>query len=222
MTNTAINSWGLKYWETGEYQVIEEKVEDIQKSGLQISPLKLSMVKLPLKETPYERVSVAIFGQDPYPNPEHSTGIAFSVPEGIKVLPPTLKNIFTEYQNDLHYPEPSSGSLLKWCHEGVLLWNVIPTCTAYKSLSHVEWTEWHYLTQEIIRRLAEKECLMVFLGGIAKGFAPADCHACLYYSHPSPRGALSGRTPFLGSRIFTTINVELAKKGVEKIDWRLP
>jgi uracil DNA glycosylase len=40
-------------------------------------------------------------------------------------------------------------------------------------------------------------------------------------SHPSPMGQLSGKTPFLGSRIFTTINDKLRGLGLEPIDWKL-
>lgn len=36
-------------------------------------------------------VKVVIVGQDPYPNPQHAMGLAFSVPAEVEVLPASLK-----------------------------------------------------------------------------------------------------------------------------------
>ena len=43
--------------------------------------------------TSFEEVRVVILGQDPYPRPEHAMGLAFSVPEGIRPFPLSLRNI---------------------------------------------------------------------------------------------------------------------------------
>lgn len=211
----------LKFWETGEYQVIVEKLEDIKKSGLLVCPLKRDMFRKPFRECSYENTNVVILGQDPYPNPSCATGVAFSIPSDYSgTYPPTLVNIFKEYKDDLHYPEPSSGDLTKWCHQGVFLWNVIPSCTAYKSMSHSSWTEWNYLNYEIINKLNEKEDLVVVcLGSVAKDYAKYfnPWFTVLKYSHPSPRSILSSKTPFLGSRMFSNVNAALK----EPINWRL-
>ena len=39
---------------------------------------------------PISDIKVCIVGQDPYPNPDHAMGLAFSVPKSISVLPRTL------------------------------------------------------------------------------------------------------------------------------------
>ncbi len=217
-------NWNLNFWKSGEYQVISERIDDIRKSGLSVCPLKKDMLKAPFKETDYDTVKVAILGQDPYPNPEHAMGISFTIPDDVprNRWPPTLLNVLKEYQDDLHYPEPATGSLLSWCKQGVFLWNVVPTCTAYKSLSHLDWLEYEELNKEVIGKLREKGCLLVFLGGTARRYCPSDYDFVYLLSHPSPRGSLKSRTPFQGSRIFTTINTKLASKGVQPINWRLP
>src|SRR4051812_40587247 len=45
------------------------------------------------KETALKDVRVVIMGIDPYPVPEYATGVAFSIPAGIK-LPVTLEHVF--------------------------------------------------------------------------------------------------------------------------------
>jgi uracil-DNA glycosylase len=132
--------------------------------------------------------------------------------------------IFKEYTSDLHYPSPSKGDLMPWCKQGVLLWNVIPSCTRGKSLSH-RWGEWEYLTKEILERLSERSVVFVALGAVAREhlrYVKRDECPVVEASHPSPRGNKYGRIPFLGSRIFTTTNAHLCDIGEQPVDWRLP
>lgn len=216
--------WNLNWFNTGEYQVIEERLADLKKLGITTCPLDRRNDLRALKETSYDNCKVVIFGQDPYPNPSHATGIAFDIPSSITKdkFPPTLKNIFKEYCDDLHYPEPTTGTLLPWCEQGVLLYNIIPTCTAYRSMSHSNWWEYQELTKEIIDKLNSKEeVVFVFLGSRSREFLHKvdSKHKVLTYSHPSPLGVVGKKSNnFLGSRMFTTINSLLSKP----IDWRLP
>lgn len=215
-----MNYWNLNYWNSGEYQVVQEHYDDFRKKNVMINPVRKDVFRA-LKEIPYDKVRVAIFGQDPYPNPAHSTGTAFSIPDRVQRgdYPPTLVNILKEYKDDLHYPEPQNGSLSTWSDRGVLLWNVIPSCTAYHSLSH-DWPEWEELNKEIVEKLnAKPDVLFAFLGGIARRYLHlVDPNRAFSFSHPSPRANLSSKTPFLGSRIFSKINSRLK----DPIDWRLP
>lgn len=213
----------LKFWESGEWQVIEEKLNDLKKAGVIVNPRRASLFAA-LKQTKLETCRVAIIGQDPYPDPRYATGLAFSIPETEQVYPATLCNIFTEYGIDLSYPTPSNGSLVKWAKQGVLLWNAVPTCEAFKPASHRDWTEWNYLTQEIIEVLSKQGAVIALLGNIAKEFeqyVDKDKSKVLLTSHPSPRGVLASRHPFMGSRFFSTINGYLCDLGKEPINWRL-
>ena len=218
-------SWDdLQFWSTGEWQVVEEHLRDLGRARKLYNPPREKMFAA-LKATPYENTKVMFCGQDPYPDRELATGLAFSVPEGVKNLPTTLTMIFKEYEADLHYPRPAGGSLDKWASEGVLLWNVIPSCRVGLSLSH-DWPEWKLLTEEIISKLSEKGVVFVFLGNTAREYAKLvrglNNSRVIETSHPSPRGNMNSKSPFLGSRIFTRINTSLTDIGFDPVDWRLP
>ena len=48
-----------------------------------------------------ENLKVIIVAQDPYHNPQEAMGLAFSVPQGVRI-PPSLKNIFKELIDDIN------------------------------------------------------------------------------------------------------------------------
>lgn len=188
---------------------------------------------LPINLTDPTQIRVAIFGQDPYPNSIHATGIPFEVPDNIHwtLYPPTLKNIFREYSSDTKFPYPPTGSLRPWLNNGVFLWNVIPSCDTGVSLSH-EYLEplYAHLTKEIIETLQRHNrykggVIFVFLGARAREYVQFvnsdNDDQIIELSHPSPRGAFSGKHPFRGSRLFTTINAKLVAAGREPINWKL-
>ncbi len=240
----------LKWWDSGERQAVEERIEELIAKGHVINPVKHNIYRA-LELTPFEQCTVCILGQDPYPEPSYATGVAFSVPEGVKKLPPTLVTLLAEYSKDLGLEFPTSGSLETWCHQGVLLWNAVPTCEAYGSLSHHGWSEWKLLTQEIVSSLSTKGIVYVSLGNVAKGplttlIDITDTlgkrrntkghvskgiiltdneqrldNSIISLSHPSPRASKASRNPFLNSRVFSKINDYLCSKGYQPIQWRL-
>jgi len=213
--------WGLKYWETGEWQVIEERLNDLGEQGY--CPARKDLFKA-LELCHPDTTRVCLLGQDPYPSKAHATGLGFSIPRGCRPFPASLTNIFKEYQEDLHYPNPTEGDLTPWCGRGVFIWNCIPSVHCGKPLSHLRWEEWHPLTEEIINVLDESgHCVFAALGSVARDFFyKKDKHSdCIVTSHPSPRGLLNSRSPFVGSRIFSTINSKLCEQGLAPIDWRL-
>lgn len=211
----------LKYWSCGEWQVVAERLQDIRNKGGIYCPGARNLFKA-LRLVDYESCRVMLVGQDPYPDPRIATGLAFSIPAIEKKFPPTLHNLFIEYQADLGYPLPGTGDLTPWLKQGVLAWNAIPSCEAFRSLSH-DWPEWDLLTKEIVEKLSEKGCIFCFLGGVARRFTKyvgQDCDL-IETSHPSPRASRSATHPFFGSRIFSTINAKLVEQGKEPINWRL-
>lgn len=218
-------TWGeLDFFKSGEWQVIEERLEDLRVLGRVVNPEKKNIFAA-LKATPFEKVKVVMLGQDPYPSHRHATGLAFSVTT--KDIPPTLQTIFKEYCTDLKYPVPKTGDLTKWAEEGVLLWNVIPTCEYGKSLAHKDWIEYDYLNSEILRHLStETSAVFVALGSVAQKvmerFVDYGDSIKLHVSHPSPRGILTSKHPFIGSKIFSTINAKLGDCGLPPVDWKLP
>lgn len=208
--------WKLDYWNTGEWQAVEERLKGLNSYHPGKGKLfhAMDLVK-------FEDVRVCIIGQDPYTSSDLSTGVAFSIPATSTYIPPTLKNILEEYTRDLHYPFPTTGDLTPWCKQGVFLWNAIPSVGS-TPLSH-NWSEWEPLTKEIVEKLdATNNVVFALLGGAARSFNKCITNSpFIETSHPSPRGNLNSRVPFLGSRLFTTINAKLVAQGLPAIDWRL-
>lgn len=206
----------LKFWKSQEWKRAYDKLlldED------NICPC-IDDLFLAMELTPFEEVRCAILGQDPYPNPSLAMGLAFSIPNLVQeAISPTLRTMFIEYVNDLHLVRPKTTDLTSWTKQGVFLWNAIPSCRQWESMSH-DWPEWHALTKEIVEELDRKSVVFAFLGSVARRFhdytTSSSESICL--SHPSPRGSLNSHTPFIGSRFFSTMNDLL---GYNKIDWRL-
>src|SRR5215813_4089049 len=88
-----------------------------------------------LELTPLDAVKVVILGQDPYHGPGQAHGLAFSVPDGVKV-PPSLVNIYKELRADLGVDVPPHGNLERWARQGVLLLNNALTVEAANAGSH--------------------------------------------------------------------------------------
>lgn len=172
-----------------------------------------------LKLTTPEAVQVVILGQDPYHREGQAHGLAFSVPDGIKI-PPSLQNIYKEIKVDTGASIPTSGNLERWAHQGVLLLNTTLTVEASKAGSHQGWG-WEQFTDTIIQTISqEKEQVVFLLWGAfaAKKAALIDSneHLILSAPHPSPLSAYRG---FFGCRHFSQANEFLTRHKKEKIIW---
>lgn len=222
-----IKQWDdLPFWHSGEWQVIQERLDDLEKAKRSYSPRR-ELLFSALDACPYSDVRACIMGQDPYPDPGHATGLAFSVPRKLDKLPLTLQNILKEYQHDLGYDDPPKhGDLSTWAKQGVLLWNAVPSCEAGKPGSHRPWCEWDMLTQQIVEALSDKGIVFGLLGGYArayKKFIDMDCNEVVETAHPSPLAVNNKKStdPFMGSRFFSTINAKLCGLKLEPVEWRL-
>ena len=174
-----------------------------------------------LELTPFEKVKVVILGQDPYHGEKQANGLAFSVHRDIKI-PPSLKNIYKELNDDLGIPIPKHGDLSKWALEGVLLLNSILTVQPHKPASHrnIGWEEY---TDEIIQTINDKKKSIVFIlwGNYAqeKGkHIDENKHLIIKSPHPSP---FSARKGFFGSKPFSRCNEYLRRNEIEEIDWEI-
>jgi len=169
---------------------------------------------------------VVILGQDPYHGPEQAEGLAFSVPADQK-LPPSLRNIVKELQRDLGLPAPTSGSLLPWAAQGVLLLNTSLTVEDRQPASHAN-LGWHVLTDEICNALLQDEAPKVFMlwGAHAQARVPpvlrSGPHRVLESNHPSPLSANRPPLPFAGCGHFGTANRLLTAWGRGAVAWQLP
>ena len=171
--------------------------------------------------TPYKDVRVVILGQDPYHGIGQAEGLSFSVKEGI-TKPPSLVNIFKELHDDLGYDIPSSGSLVPWAKQGILLLNTVLTVEANKAASH-KGRGWEIFTDSVIKALNKREEPIVFIlwGSYArskKSFITNPNHYVIESAHPSPLSAYNG---FFGSRPFSKTNNFLKSKELKEIDWSI-
>lgn len=177
-----------------------------------------------LELTPLDAVKVVILGQDPYHGPGQAHGLAFSVPDGVRI-PPSLVNIGKELESDLGLPRPTHGNLAHWAEQGVLLLNNALTVEAGQAGSHQN-RGWEDFTDAAIAAVAARDVPSVFLlwGSHAQKKAarvPALAqgpHLVLKAPHPSPLSAYAG---FFGCRHFSQTNAFLESHGRTPIDWRL-
>ncbi len=170
-----------------------------------------------LRRTAYKDVKVVIIGQDPYHGPGQAHGLCFSVQKGVDI-PPSLKNIYKELQDDIGFIPPSHGCLYNWADNGILLLNSVLTVRGGAAGSH-RGKGWEIFTDRVISELNRREQPIVFMlwGNYAKEkgrLVTAPHHHILTAAHPSPLSAYNG---FFGSRHFSKAMNLLG----EKIDFSL-
>jgi len=168
---------------------------------------------------PYNNVKVVILGQDPYHGPGQAHGLSFSVPGGTRI-PPSLRNIFKEIQNDLGHKPPRIGNLMRWADQGVLLLNSTLTVEQGNAGSH-QTIGWETFTDAVIETLSDNKQHLVFMlwGRFAQEKGKKidyTKHLVLQAPHPSPLSAHNG---FFGCKHFSKANRYLSKYGLEPIEW---
>lgn len=168
---------------------------------------------------PLEQVKVVILGQDPYHGPGQAMGLAFSVPDGMRV-PPSLQNIYKEIRDDVGRDIPDSGNLERWATQGVLLLNATLTVEHGNAGSH-QGRGWETFTDAVIRTVSqEREHVVFMLWGAYAGrkaeLIDETKHLILQAPHPSP---LSAHRGFFGSRHFSQANEYLTAHGQTPIEW---
>lgn len=190
-------------------------------AGKRIYPPRGSRLRA-LELTPLDEVKAVILGQDPYHGPGQAHGLAFSVPEGVRV-PPSLVNIRKELASDLGLELPADGNLERWARQGVLLLNNALTVEEGRAGSHQQ-KGWEAITDAVIAAVAARDEPSVFMlwGNHARAKAARvpglddGRHLVLTAPHPSPLSAYSG---FFGCRHFSRANAFLEAAGRGAIDW---
>lgn len=170
------------------------------------------------KKTSYDDVKVVILGQDPYHEEGQANGLAFSVNNGVK-MPPSLKNIFKELQDDIGGELRTNPDLTDWAKQGVFLLNSSLTVIEGRPNSMAD--IWNTFTDSIIKLLNSKEKPIVFVlwGKNArdkKKLIDTNKHFIIESAHPSPLSAYRG---FFGSKPFSKVNEYLISTGQVPIDW---
>ena len=167
----------------------------------------------------FNNLKVVIIGQDPYHTPGAAHGLCFSVPDGERI-PPSLRNIYKEINEDLGKEIPSSGNIEHWANQGVFLLNATLTVRANEAGSHQK-KGWEQFTDAVISRISANKNNVVFLlwGAYAQKkeeLIDLSKHYILKSVHPSPLSASRG---FFGNHHFSKTNEYLLSKGIQEINW---
>lgn len=209
----------LKNEATKEYYQSLSKFIDLEYQTKIIYPRKDDIFKA-LELTSYKDTKVVILGQDPYHNENEAMGLAFSVPKNQKI-PPSLKNIYKELNNDLNILN-TSGDLTNIALQGVLLLNTCLSVEKNKPNSH-RFKGYEILTDEIIKFINKKDEPVCFVlwgnNAINKlKFINQNKHYVITSVHPSPLSAYRG---FFGSKPFSKINKFLLDNYQQEINWKI-
>ena len=173
-----------------------------------------------LELTPFESVKVVILGQDPYHGFGQAHGLSFSVQKGTP-LPPSLKNIYKELQEDIGGELPTEGDLSHWAKQGVLLLNTVLTVEEGNANSH-KGMGWERLTNRLIESLNGLKHPVIFIlwGNPAQDkekLITNPNQVILKAPHPSQLSAYRG---FFGSKPFSKVNEILIQQGQTPIRWK--
>lgn len=169
--------------------------------------------------TDLKDIKVVILGQDPYHGPRQANGLAFSVHADVQI-PPSLRNIFKEINDDTGAPIPNNGDLTRWAKQGVLLLNNTLTVEAHMAGSH-RGKGWETFTENVVKYLnANCDHLVFILWGrdarSKKSMIDQKKHLVLESAHPSPLSAYNG---FFGCKHFSKCNHQLKAWKMNEIKW---
>lgn len=207
--------------QTREARKLSGMLEAEEAAGKRIYPPQGSRLRA-FELTALDAVKVVILGQDPYHGAGQAHGLAFSVPEGVRVSP-SLVNIYKEIASDCAVARPSSGNLERWAQQGVLLLNNALTVEEARAGSHQN-MGWEAITDAAVAAVGARAEPSVFMLWGAHARKKAERvpglmhgrHLVLTAPHPSPLSANSG---FFGCRHFSRANAFLEANGRTAIDW---
>lgn len=206
--------------------ILEEAVNQVverAKKGESVIPepqnilRALSYIKYP---------SVVIIGQDPYPDKNLATGLAFGVPKGSKI-PASLRIIFRELSKE--YPDiplkEGMETLEHWAEQEILLLNSSLTVAEGKPGSHSD--IWSEFVKQLVRVISDsavnnnfKPIVFVLLGKQARNLLKPVINEKIHYiierNHPAAE-AYGGTNKFEG--FFKEVNNVLKNTNKPEIQW---
>ncbi|XP_027040126.1 uncharacterized protein LOC113668427 [Pocillopora damicornis] len=180
-----------------------------------------------------EKVRVVILGQDPTPQKDKATGVAFHVEKPRSV--PAVLHMFLEVAFEGFPVDLDKGNVMEWARQGVLLLNTALTCPhkppneadeedRYKYRSHSK--IWEAFTISLIKHIEVKTAgpsVWLLWGREAKKFSTYINKKQLIIEggHPSPTGTAKHGDSFFGGNYFNGANQFLRSNERGTIDWSL-
>ena len=157
---------------------------------------------------PYDNLKVVMLGQDPYPQKDISTGIAFGNKDTTSddELSPSLqvlKEACINYEVP-HNPYVFDNTLEYWGNQGVLLLNSALTCELGKPNSHL--LLWRPFISQVLNRLSvyNPGLIYVLFGSTAKTFKPYIHNGYIIEIEHPAWFVRTGKK--MSSKLFTDIN----------------
>jgi len=201
------------------YLKIQQFLERQDKLGKVIYPPRKDIFNAFNLTTP-QNVKVVIIGQDPYHGYGQAHGLCFSVKKGAKI-PPSLRNIFKELEDDIGCEIPIHGDLSHWATQGVFLLNTILTVEEKQASSH-QGIGWEEFTDKVIQTISDNKEKVVFIlwGNYARKkeyLIDSKKHLVIESAHPAAEIYAGGKAGFFGSKPFSRANQYLTSP----IDWCL-
>ena len=151
------------------------------------------------EECCYKDLNIVILCQDPFPQKDIATGIAFAnkdyvVSPSLKVIEKTL--IENNYHKGPAYLDPT---LISWCKQGILLLNSALTVEINKPNSHT--MLWRPFIADVLKRLSIYKTGIVYIlfGENAKTFKPyinKRNNYILEEKHPAYYARIEGLMPY--------------------------
>ncbi len=198
------------------FKILMDKVNNAYNSTICFPPYDAIFRAFEL--TPLDEVKCVILGQDPYHEKGQANGLAFS--SSRYPLPPSLKNIYKEMEQDLGLKVKQDGDLTYLAKEGVLLLNACLSVEEGKANSHVKFG-WNIFTDNVIKLLntLDKPLVFILWGNFAikkTMYLNNKKHKIITSVHPSP---LSANRGFFGSKPFSKTNEYLIMNNIKPIKW---
>ena len=222
--NSDLKIWSSILLDTQQLEKIKAIAINLEKDinlypTLPIYPLSKDIFKCFTYFAPQD-TKVVIIGQDCYHGENQATGLAFGIPTDQKKIPPSLRNIKKELENDLQIVLEDL-TLERWAKQGVLLLNSSLTVRKACAGSHLK--IWKDYTDQVIINLSNTVPNIIFMlwGRYAqqkeKLISTTNNHLILKSSHPSPLSANKGG--WFNNNHFSLANKSLLDINKTIIEW---
>ena len=168
-----------------------------------------------------EDIKVIILGQDPTPQPNRATGLAFSLwPDEDPATVPSVFNMLVELGWEGMNVGLTNGDLTPWVTEGVMLLNAALTTVEGERGAHQR--DWEQFTRLLVRYISDEAnpSAWILWGRHAEGYGTlidGDRHYVKIGGHPSPPAAVN----FFGGNYFYCTNEFFRRQGRSRIRWTL-
>jgi uracil-DNA glycosylase len=168
----------------------------------------------------WNKLSVILIGQDPYPKLGDAHGLSFSSKQGI---PQSVRVIYKSMVAQNIIPKmPTSANLTPWAEQGMLLLNAALTTIVGSSNKHLFWHEFtKCVVSDIIKQ--KPDIILILLGAFAiDNFKNIGCRHVLTWGHPSPLSSYNqsdNPQNFIYCDVFRKCNTLLSDMNKPIIRW---